>query len=96
MSKYDAIHNLLISIFSVDIGLDEAEETAALSRVLNDPLQKKEIEKQLRALFEDPNVSWVNLLDNNDYTVYPADDDEDAKEFVIDILWNKVFPNEPK
>ena len=34
MKYYPSLRNLLISIFSVDVGLEESEEIAVLDRVL--------------------------------------------------------------
>jgi lipopolysaccharide assembly outer membrane protein LptD (OstA) len=93
MESYPTLKNLLISVFSVDVGLEESEELAALERVLSDPTQRTEIEAELRQLFQDATISWSELLENDEYVVYPADDDEDAKEYVIESLWNRVFPN---
>ncbi|HBF07387.1 MAG TPA: hypothetical protein DHW71_01035 [Gammaproteobacteria bacterium] len=94
MQNYPIIRNLFISIFSVDVGLEQSEETAALERVLSDPIQRMEVEVELRQLFQDSCISWLELLDNSEYVVYPADDEMDAKEHIIDILWKKVFPGE--
>jgi len=94
MKNYPTLRNLLISVFSVDVGLEESEEIAALERVLSDPAQRTEIEGELRQLFQDATISWSELLENDEYVVYPADDEEDAKEYVVESLWNRVFPNE--
>jgi hypothetical protein len=32
-------------------------------------------------------------LENDEYVAYPADDEEDAKEYVIEYLWSRVFPD---
>jgi hypothetical protein len=94
MKNYPSIRNLLISIFSVDVGLEESEELAALERVLSDSAQRAEIEQELRQLFHDDSISWSELLENDEYVVYPADDEEDAKDYVVENLWNRVFPEE--
>jgi hypothetical protein len=94
MNNYPSIRNLLISVFSVDVGLEENEEIAALERVLSDESQRTEIEYELRQLFQDKNISWMELLENDEYVVYPADDEDDAKEYVIAALWNRVMPTE--
>jgi lipopolysaccharide assembly outer membrane protein LptD (OstA) len=93
MNNYPSLRNLLISIFSVDVGLNETEEVAAFERVLSDNSQRREIEVELRQLFQDGVVSWVEFLENDEYVVYPADDEEDAKEYVVENLWNRVFPD---
>ena len=94
MKNYPSLRNLLISIFSVDVGLEENEEIAALERVLNDLAQRADIEKELRQLFQDASISWTELLENDEYVVYPADDEEDARNYVVETLWDRIFPNE--
>jgi len=93
MKNYPSLKNLLISIFSVDVGLEESDEIAALERVLSDDSQRGEIENELKQLFQDEAISWSEILENDEYVVYPADDENDAKEYVVENLWNRVFPN---
>ncbi len=95
MKKYSSIINLLQSIFSVDVGLERNSEIAILDRILKDDFQRKEIESELVGLFSDSSVSWVELLDNESYLVYPADDEDDAKTYMVEILWDRVFPDSP-
>ncbi|MCO7608962.1 hypothetical protein NJH83_01845 [Pseudomonas chlororaphis] len=95
MKKYLSIINLLQSIFSVDVGLERNSEIAILDRILKDDFQRREIESELVGLFSDSSVSWVELLDNESYLVYPADDEYDAKIYMVEILWDRVFPDSP-
>lgn len=95
MQDYPVIKNLLCSVFSVDVGFDEGEAFSALDRVLNDKHQREIIESELLEIFNDPSVCLVEMLDNDSYVVYPADDEGDAKAYLVDILWNKVFPDIP-
>lgn len=93
MANYPFLKNLLISIFSVDVGLEENSEIATLERILSNPSQKLKIEEELKRLFQDTTISWPDLLDNDEYVVYPADNEDDAKKYIIDNLWRKVFPH---
>ncbi|TFF14541.1 hypothetical protein EXW72_03925 [Pseudomonas sp. BCA14] len=90
--SYSFVVNILESVFSVDVGFDDLEAQAALKRILNDPAQRVIIERELLCLYNDESISWVKLLDNEDYVVYPADDDDDAKSYMTSIFWNQVFP----
>jgi len=94
MNKYPTLTNLLTSIYSVDVGLDEPDEKAALQRALDSNNQRVAIENELKDLFSDPNAPWMDLVENDDYVAYPADDNEDAKKYIIDKLWVNVFPGE--
>ncbi|CCN69729.1 hypothetical protein [Vibrio nigripulchritudo] len=94
MTSYPSIRNLLMSLFSVDVGLETGDDIALFEQVLSDPAQRTEIERELRQLFREPFISWSELVDNDDYVAYPADDEKDAREYVVETLWNRVFPNE--
>lgn len=74
--------------------MEDSDQIAALERVLGDPTQRAEIKEELRQLIQDEPTSWIELLENDDYVVYPADSEDDAKEYVIEHLWNIVFPGE--
>lgn len=89
--NYPVLINILRSVFSVDVGLEACEAQAALERVLNDSVQKVRLEKELKCLFQDGSVSWVHLLDNDDYVVYPADDEFEAKEYFMTIIGRQIF-----
>nr|WP_262925768.1 hypothetical protein [Pseudomonas chlororaphis] len=75
--------------------MERNSEIAILDRILKDDFQRREIESELVGLFSDSSVSWVELLDNESYFVYPADDEDDAKTYMVEILWDRVFPDSP-
>ncbi len=79
----------------MDVGLDENDARAALERVLSDKSQREEVERELCELFKDRSVLLVELLDNDCYVVYPAEDEADAKAYIVEILWDRVFPTAP-
>lgn len=89
--NYSRVVNILRSVFSVEVGLSDSEAQSLLRRMLDDPEQRSNIERELESLYQDDSVSWVLLLDNDDYVVYPADDEADAKEYLTSILWDQVF-----
>lgn len=75
--------------------MERNSEIAILDKILKDDFQRREIESELVGLFSDSSVSWVELLDNESYLVYPADDEDDAKTYMVEILWDRVFPDSP-
>lgn len=95
MPDFPVIRNLLVSVFSVDVGLTETEEREALDRMLRDVTQRAEIEAELAALFRDNSISLQALLDNEEYVAYPADNEEDARSFITSKIWNHVFQTPP-
>ncbi|MDP2571621.1 hypothetical protein Q8W40_05475 [Vibrio penaeicida] len=92
MENSPSIRNLFTFIFSVDVGLETSDEIVLFERVLSEPIQRAEIEEELMKLFRDPSISWSMLLENDDYVVYPANDEEDARDYVVETLLNRVFP----
>jgi hypothetical protein len=58
--------------------------------MLKDVVSRRQIEELLRAAFSDREFSWLNAF--KQYEVYPADDESDARDYAIKILWNAVFP----
>lgn len=87
---YQTLRNLLLSVFSVDVGLSESAEAAAMERFLeNDELREK-LRKELIA-FDNSGLSWVELLENDSYCVYPADSEEEAKQFVMEKFGAKLL-----
>ncbi|MEM9103947.1 MAG: hypothetical protein AAGB12_16685 [Pseudomonadota bacterium] len=93
--KYKYIENFLGSIFSVQTGLSEDEEEAMLESVLRDEKHLSVLEKEFTEAFLDPDISWSALLCNERYEVYESDDEEDAKDYVVEYFWKKLFPEKP-
>jgi len=90
MTDYPILRNLLISVMSVDVGLSEEREEAALTASFANPEYRNKLRQELEAAFLDEKLSWVNLLDNESYCVYPADSEDDAKQFIRDRLWARL------
>ena len=91
MSKYPLTINVLESVLSVDVGLSESEEYECLKRMFDTSEKRKPLKLELENLLSDPTIDLVELLDNDVYTAYPADDYQDAKQFIIDSIWNRVL-----
>jgi len=72
--------------------LEKCEALDSLGRELGNERHRSQIEEELLALLKDSSISWVKFLDNDGYCVYPADDEVDAKQFFIELIWNRVFP----
>lgn len=91
MTHYPAIKNILRSLFSVEVGLEDATANAMLVQALNDPVYRKIIEGELIELSADYTLSWIELLDNDEYAVYAADDEAEAKKYFKSLIWYQVF-----
>ena len=90
MNKYPIVVNVLESVLSVDVGLDEYEERECLKRMFDTSDKIKDLKIELEQLLLDSSVDLIALLDNDVYTAYPADDYQDAKRFIVDSIWDRV------
>ncbi|EGQ7681320.1 TPA: hypothetical protein KD853_002814 [Vibrio parahaemolyticus] len=93
MNKYSIIVNVLESVLSVDVGLNEFEEQECLKRMFDSPEKVAALKAELEQLLSDTSIDLIELLDNDSYTAYPADDEQDAKQFIVDCIWKRVINN---
>lgn len=91
MSDYKSLENLLVSIMSVDVGLSEEREEAALAVSLADPVYRHILKIELERAFQDTNLSWIKLLDNESYCVFHADSEKEARDFIKEKLWKRIL-----
>ncbi|MEO1615998.1 MAG: hypothetical protein AAFV88_09130 [Planctomycetota bacterium] len=87
MSQYPSLENILSSLFSVQTGLEDDDASAAFRRAL---ASSPKLEAEIRAAFADPSISWTKLLFNDDYEVYEADSEQDARQFASEILEHEI------
>lgn len=81
--NYPTLKNLLVSVLSVDVGLPESAEAAAITLFLQDRAVCEKLRGELLA-FDASGESWMELLDNDNYCVYPTDSEEEARQFVME------------
>lgn len=90
MREYSLIQGVLAAVFASDLGRSDEEASELLQEMLGNPEYRKQLSEELAASFQDPGFSWEAVL--NEYEVYPADDETDARRFAEKILWKAVFP----
>ncbi|UTZ24200.1 hypothetical protein [Vibrio campbellii] len=89
MKKYPHVATVL-DILSPDLGLDENEERAMLKRNFSTPETLNTLKKELEQLLIDPEIDLINILDSV-YSIYDADDKEDAKNYIIEAVWDNLL-----
>ncbi len=94
MPNYPTVRQLL-SLFSVDVGLEEAAAKAALINWLSEQQRRQQLSSELQALMQDNEISLVELLDNSEFVVYPADDEQDARQYILATLWQPLMKMTP-
>lgn len=95
---HHALRNLLKCTFGLNWGDTDEEIESYLQKLINykDNTPYYQIYAELKQAFIDPDFDWVELLNNEEYeTGFPDTDTPfTAKKFVIDRIWNKLYPDE--
>ena len=89
---YPTIRNAL-SIFSIQTGLDESAARRALRDSLENPAWRSSLHVELEPLIADERQSRIELIANEVYEVDEADDEDEAWEIIVELLWPDVFPD---
>jgi hypothetical protein len=95
MRDYPKLRSILGAIFSIDVGLSDAAQTAMLERSLGNAEWRAAFQNELRTAANDQQTSWNDLLSNNQYEVYDDCSEREAREIGLSLLWEKTFPDEP-
>ena len=87
MKKYPAIAQVLQTFFNAEDGL--SEDVAIRLYVGSVPSGPKidVVKQELRQAFKDNKLSWKEMLLNDEYEVYDAVSEDEAKQFALRILW---------
>lgn len=91
MTKYPNILHALNTAFNVENGLSEAAAIRLYVRSLDADGQTEALKSELREAFDDPSLAWVELLSNDDYDVYYAESEEEAKTHARRLLWEPIL-----
>jgi hypothetical protein len=91
MKDYSLIHGVLGAIFASDLGRSDKEANDLFQEMLADEECRKKFGESLTVAFQDAGFSWEAAM--NEYEVYPAEDEADARNYAIRILWLPVFPS---
>ncbi|GLS25904.1 hypothetical protein [Marinibactrum halimedae] len=92
MKKYPCLLNIL-PIYSANYSLSEEEEDSLLISSYKG-VALDEIKQELKTILQDGEISLVEFLDMDGLEAYPAEDEEDAKNFLVERLWCVLFPKE--
>ena len=90
------LENNLYGLFSAESGLEEELISEILERKKasrNSPANVA-LRKDMLSAFNDPDFDWISFLNSPGAFVADVASNEEGKKYVIDILWNPLFPNE--
>lgn len=84
-----------LSLFSVEVGLTNEAAFRAADLNLSNLTSLLALKSELLNTLSDRNFSWVQALDDGgNLTVCPADSEEEARAYVVELLWKRYFPKE--
>jgi hypothetical protein len=91
MNNFPNIVSNLRTTFDVNTSLSE---DVAIRFYKEDNLNSSSfapLKAELKLAFGDPDVSWQAMLANEEYEVYCAKDEADARAYAKKILWDPIF-----
>ncbi len=90
--KYPSIMNDCASIFARTLDLSEDKMAKAYAIQISHPTALENKKRELKALFSDPDLDWLEFGFNDDYELMCDETAEDARNFIIRQMWEVVFP----
>jgi hypothetical protein len=90
MTDYPNIKRVLSTVFNCEDGLSLGIAKALYVRSQKTSSNAAELKRELREALSDSSVSWKYLLCNDDYEVIDVDSEEEARRFVVEVLWEPL------
>lgn len=83
MNSYPNVRRILEALFSIDTGLSEA---AARQSYLREAVCNDELRQQVSEALADPDLSWCEMLSNEEYVVAHIESNEEARDYALELL----------
>jgi hypothetical protein len=87
MKNYPNITHMLKTVFNAEDGLSEDVATRIYRRTATSSGNLAALKGELELAFSDHALSWKEMLLNDDYEVFDAETEDDAREHARRILW---------
>jgi hypothetical protein len=94
MNRYPNIVTALRTLFNSQDGFSEELSRELFLRSIKTSGREEHVRHELQLAFEDPEVSWTRLLENDDYEIHSAEIEDEAREYARRNLWVPIFGNE--
>lgn len=88
--RYKNIRHMLKTIFVADFSLSEDVAINIYVSALKSSGKVEEMKCELAEAFEDKNISWRNILVNDEYEVLEFETEEEAKVYIKRVLWEPL------
>jgi|JPYU01.1.fsa_nt_gi hypothetical protein len=90
MNRFENVVHMLRTVFNVDSGLSEDAAIKIYRRAAQSSGKLESLREELRQGFGDPEVSWRRLLSNEDYEVFDAETEDEARSYALRVLWEPL------
>lgn len=90
MNSFENVVHMLKTVFNVDSGLSEDAAIRIYQRTAQSSGKLGRIREELGQGLNDPGVSWRTLLLNDDYEVFDAETEDEARAYAVKILWEPL------
>lgn len=84
-----------LALFATDAGFSLALSDRLLQRLLAEPGATQKLRRELQDATHDPQAPWSALLSNDRYEVTDVQDPLQARDAVLDLLWDALYPELP-
>jgi hypothetical protein len=95
MENYPIIVQMLRTAFNAEDGLSQEVAIRLYKRAVESRDLTESLKQELKEAFSNASVSWKSLLLNQEFEVFDADSEEQARDYAIKILWDPIFDLPP-
>ncbi|POQ01090.1 hypothetical protein SAMN05444507_10514 [Pseudomonas syringae] len=88
--KYNNIRHTLKTVFCSDFNMTEDVAIDIYVNSLNSSGKTDEMRYELAECLRDQNVSWRDMLVNDEYEVLDFETEQEAKDYIKRILWQPL------
>lgn len=88
--KYKNIRHILKTVFCSDFNLTEDVAVGIYVNNLNSSGKIDEMRYELDECLRDKNVSWRDMLVNDEYEVLDFETEQEAKDYIKRVLWQPL------
>lgn len=94
MRRYRVLENAL-DMFSEEVGVGVEGGKEFLEYSLSENEYRSALQRELLGALSAPDVDWVALLSVG-RTVASPESQTEARAYVVELLWDQVFPGRPR
>jgi len=91
MKEFQNIAAMLKTSFNAEDGLSEDVAIRLYRKAALSSGKLEALKQELEIAFSSNEVSWKFFLFNDDYEVFDAETEEEAREYARRILWKPLF-----